>query len=178
MRWFYQAMGMGAWPVMWFHVSWCTKAMRVSLLRQNNGRSNTTWFSWRIWWWSEVWNNGCFVRLGRCGIVIWRLITTTRAVWLGCAPYCSALLFGAWHVDPIAICPTCRREEVQNSWMRASTEDYKTRLGFFCYARSIDTNPDEKAGRVFSRAAGRGVWHSLFEATRQEGKQANKGWEI
>ena len=26
------------------------------------------------WWRTEVWNNGCFVRLGRCGIVIWRLI--------------------------------------------------------------------------------------------------------
>ena len=26
------------------------------------------------WWRTKVWNNGCFVRLGRCGIVIWRLI--------------------------------------------------------------------------------------------------------
>ena len=26
------------------------------------------------WCQTEVWNNGCFVRLGRCGIVIWRLI--------------------------------------------------------------------------------------------------------
>ena len=74
MRWFYRAMGGGAWPVMRSHVSWCTKAMHVSLLRQNNGRSNTTWFSWRRWWRSEVWNNGCFVRLGRCGIAIWCLI--------------------------------------------------------------------------------------------------------
>ena len=129
MRWFYRAIGGGAWPMMRSHVSWCTKAMRVSLLRQNNGRSNTTWFSWRRWWRREVWNNGCFVRLGRCGIVIWRLIAHYY-YWAGTSgvrpPYCSALLFGAWHVDPVAICPTCQRQEVQNSWKGASTEEYTT----------------------------------------------------
>ena len=160
----------GAWPVMRSHVPWCAKAMRVSLLRQNNGRSNTTWFSWRRWWRSEVWNNGCFVHLGRCGIVIWRLIAHYY-YWGGTTgvrpPCCSALLFGVWHVDPVAICPTCRREEVHNSWKRTTTEEYKTRLCFFCFERSIDTNPDwKRRGRVFSCAASRRVWHSVFEATR------------
>ena len=81
------------------------------------------------WWRTEVWNNGCFVRLGRCGIVIWRLIAHYY-YWAGTSgvrpPCCSALLFGAWHVDPVAICPTCRRQEVQNSWKGASTEEYTT----------------------------------------------------
>ena len=94
------------------------------------------------WWRTEVWNNGCFVRLGRCGIVIWRLIAHYY-YWAGTSgvrpPCCSALLFGAWHVDPVAICPTCRREDVYNSWKQASTEEYKTWLGFCCFARSIDT---------------------------------------
>ena len=75
----------------------------------------------------EVWNNGCFVCLGRCGIVIWRLIAHYY-YWAGtsgvCPPYCSALLFGAWDIDPVAICPTCRRQEVHNSWKGASTEEY------------------------------------------------------
>ena len=81
------------------------------------------------WWRTEVWNNGCFVRLGKCGIVIWRLIAHYY-YWAGTSgvrpPCCSALLFGAWHVDPVAICPTCRRQEVQNSWKGASTEEYTT----------------------------------------------------
>ena len=81
------------------------------------------------WCRTEVWNNGCFVRLGRCGIVIWRLIAHYY-YWAGTSgvrpPCCSALLFGAWHVDPVAICPTCRRQEVQNSWKGASTEEYTT----------------------------------------------------
>ena len=81
------------------------------------------------WWRTEVWNNGCFVRLGRCGIVIWRLIAHYY-YWAGMSgvrpPCCSALLFGAWHVDPVAIYPTCRRQEVQNSWKGASTEEYTT----------------------------------------------------
>ena len=67
------------------------------------------------WWRTEVWNNGWFVRLRRCGIVIWRLIAHYY-YWAGTSgvrsPYCSALLFGAWHVDLVAICPTCRRHEV------------------------------------------------------------------
>ena len=98
------------------------------------------------WWRTEVWNNGCFVHLGRCDIVIWRRIAHYYYYWGGTTgvrpPCCSSLLFGAWHVDPAAICPTCRREEVQNSWKRALTEEYKTRLGFCCFVRSIDTNPD------------------------------------
>ena len=57
------------------------------------------------WWRTEVWNNGCFVRLGRCGIVIWRLIAHYY-YWAGTSgvrpPCCSALLFGAWHVVPVA----------------------------------------------------------------------------
>ena len=81
------------------------------------------------WWLTEVWNNGCFIRLGRCGIVIWRLVAHYK-YWAGtrgvCPPYCSTLLFGAWHVNPVAICPTCRQQEVQNSWKGASTEEYTT----------------------------------------------------
>ena len=57
------------------------------------------------WCRTEVWNNGCFVRLGRCGIVIWRLIAHYYN-WAGMSgvrpPCCSALLFGASHVDPVA----------------------------------------------------------------------------
>ena len=79
------------------------------------------------WWRTKVWNNGCFVRLGRCGIVIWRLIAHYY-YWAATSgvrpPYCSALLFGAWHVDTVAICPTCRQQEVQNSCKGASTEEY------------------------------------------------------
>ena len=63
----YRAIGGGAWHVMRSHVSWCTKAMRVSLLRQKQ--------------YYVVWDDGepkCeimgFIHLGRCGIVIWRLI--------------------------------------------------------------------------------------------------------
>ena len=132
MRWFYRAMGGGAWPVMRSHVSWCTKAMRVSLLRQNNGRSNTTWFSWRRWWRSEVWNNGSFIRLGRCGIVIWRLIAhyyywgNTTGVRPPAVLHCylvhdtSTQLLYLPHVGE-------RKYRIHES---ESTEEYKTRLGF------------------------------------------------
>ena len=47
------------------------------------------------WCRTEVWNNGCFVRLGRCGIVIWRLIAHYYywAVRLGCIPllFCTVI---------------------------------------------------------------------------------------
>ena len=103
------------------------------------------------WWRTEVWNNGCFVRLGRCGIVIWRLIAHYY-YWAGTSgvrpPCCSALLFGAWHVDPVAICPTCRRQEVQNSWKRASTEEYKTRLGFLLLRAIHRYKPGLKKARA------------------------------
>ena len=36
------------------------------------------------------------------------------------------------------------------------------------------TRTKKRRGRVFSRVAGMGVWDSLFEATRQEGKQVKK----
>ena len=121
MRWFYWAMGGGAWPVMRSHVSWCTKAMRVSLLRQKQ--------------YYVVWDDGepkCEIMVASSvweGAALWfdvlLLITTTGAVWLGCVPP-VVLLFGAWHVDPVAICPTCRRQEVHNSWKGASTEEYTT----------------------------------------------------
>ena len=40
------------------------------------------------WCRTEVWNNGCFIRLGRCDIVIWRLIahSNTGPVRVGCVP--------------------------------------------------------------------------------------------
>ena len=174
MRWFYRAIGGGAWPVMRSHVSWCTKAMHVSLLTQNNGRRNTTWFSWRRWWRSDVWNNGCFVLPGRCGIVIWRLIA--HYYYLGGTtgvrpPCCSALLFGAWHVDPVAICPTCRWQEVQNSWKRASTVEYKTRLGFLLL-RAIHRY---KPGLIKGRAGlfPRGRQGSFIVCSRQGGRKGN-----
>ena len=122
MRWFYRAIGGGAWPVMRSHVSWCTKAMRVSLLRQKQ--------------YYVVWDDGepkCEIMVASSvweGAALWfdvsLLITTTGPVRVGCVPCCSALLFGAWHVDPVAICPTCRRQEVHNSWKGASTEEYTT----------------------------------------------------
>ena len=122
MRWFYRAIGGGAWPVMRSHVSWCTKAMRVSLLRQKQ--------------YYVVWDDGepkCEIMVASSvweGAALWfdvsLLITTTRPIRVGCTPCCSALLFGAWHVKPVAMCPTCRRQEVQNSWKGASTEEYTT----------------------------------------------------
>ena len=133
------------------------------------------------WWQIEVWNNGCFVRLGRCDIVIWRLIAHYYYYWGGTTgvrpPCCSALLFGAWHIDPVAICPTCRRQEVQNSWKRASTEEYKTRLGFLLLRAIHRYKPGLKKGEGGSFTVRQaGEFHSMFEARRQEGKQANKGW--
>ena len=83
------------------------------------------------WWRTKVWNNACFVCLGRCGIVIWRVIAHYY-YWggtTGVRPPCySALLFGAWHVDLVAICPTCRWQEVHKSWKEASTEEYTTKF--------------------------------------------------
>ena len=120
MRWFYRAIGGGAWPVMRSHVSWCTKAMRMSLLRQKQ--------------YYVVWDDGepkCEIMVASSvweGAALWfdvsLLITTTGPVRVGCVPCCFALLFGAWHVDPVAICPTCQRQEVHNSWKGVSTKEY------------------------------------------------------
>ena len=128
------------------------------------------------WWRTEVWNNGCFVRLGRCGIVIWRLIAHYY-YWAGTSgvrpPCCSALLFGAWHVDPVAICPTCRREEVQNSWKRASTEEYKTRLGFLLLRAIHRYKPGLKKGEGGSFPA-RQAGEFGIVCSRQGGRKGNK----
>ena len=98
------------------------------------------------WWRTEVWNNGFFVRLGRCGIVIWRLIAHYYYYWGGTTgvrpPCCSTLLFGAWHVDPVAICPTCRRRKYRIHESERRRRSTRHGLGFCCFARSIDTNPD------------------------------------
>ena len=89
MRWFYRAIGGGAWPVMRSHVSWCTKAMRVSLLRQKQ--------------YYVVWDDGepkCEIMVASSvweGAALWfdvsLLITTTGAVRLGCVPllFCTVI---------------------------------------------------------------------------------------
>ena len=167
MRWFYRAVGGGAWPVMRSHVSWCTKAMHVSLEAILRGLR---------WWRTEVWNNGCFVRLKRCNIVIWRLIAHYY-YWAGTSgvrpPCCSALLFGAWHVDPVAICPTCWRQEVHNSWKRASTEEYKTRLGFLLLRAIHRYKPGLKKGEGGSCPARQAGEFSIV-CSRQGGRKGNK----
>ena len=152
MRWFYRAIGRGAWPVMRSHVSWCTKAMRVSLLRQNNGRSNTTWFSWRRWWRSEVWNNGCFVHLGRCGIVIWRLIAHYYYYWggtTGVRPpavlHCYLVLDTSTRLLYVPHVSDRKYRIHESEHRRRST---RHSLGFCYFTRSIDTNSDWKKVRA------------------------------
>ena len=162
MRWFYRAIGGGAWPVMRSHVSWCTKAMRVSLLRQDNGRSNTTWFSWRRWWRSEVWNNGCFVRLGRCCIVIWRLIAHYYYYW-GCTTGASPLLFCTviWCLTRrpgcyMSLMSATGSTEFMKASVDGGVQDTAWVFSAWCDP-SIQTRTKKRRGRVFSRAAGRGV---------------------
>ena len=89
MRWFYRAIGEGAWPVMQSHVSWCTKAMRVSLLRQKQ--------------YYVVWDDGkpkCEIMVASSvweGATLWfdvsLLITTPGAVRVGCVPllFCTVI---------------------------------------------------------------------------------------
>ena len=82
MRWLYRAIGGGAWPVMRSHVSWCTKAMRVSLLRQKK--------------YYMVWDDGepkCEIMVASSvweGAELWfdvsLLITTIGSVQVGCVP--------------------------------------------------------------------------------------------
>ena len=128
------------------------------------------------WWRTEVWNNGCFVCLGRCGIVIWRLIAHYY-YWGGTTgvlpPCCSALLFGAWHVDPVAICPTCWQQEVHNSWKRASTEEYKTRLGFLLLRVIHRYKPGLKKGEGGSFPT-RHAREFGIVCSRQGGRKGNK----
>ena len=90
MRRFYRAIGWGAWPVMRSHVSWCTKAMRVSLLRQKQ--------------YYVVWDDGepkCEIMVASSvweGAALWfdvslLITTTTGAVRLGCIPllFCTVI---------------------------------------------------------------------------------------
>ena len=97
------------------------------------------------WCRTKVGNNGCFVRLGRCGIVIWCLIAHYY-YWGGTSgvrpPCCSALLFGAWHIDPVAICPHVgdRKYRIHESERRRRSTRHD--FGFCCFAWSIDTNQD------------------------------------
>ena len=126
MRWFYRAIGGGAWPVMQSHVSWCSKEMRVSLLRQKQ--------------YYVVWDDGepkCEIMVASSvweGAALWfdvsLLITTTGPVRVGCVPpavlHCylvldtSTRLLYVPHVGD-------RKYRIHE---RASTEEYKTRLGF------------------------------------------------
>ena len=174
MRWFYRAIGGGAWPVMRSHVSWCTKAMRVSLLRQKQ--------------YYVVWDDGepkCEIMVASSvweGAALWfdvsLLITTTGPVRVGCVPllFCTVI----WCLTRR---PGCYMSHMSatgiTEFMKASVDGgVQDTAWVFAASRdpSIQTRTKKRRGRVFSRAAGRGVWHSLFEARRQEGKQANKGW--
>ena len=98
------------------------------------------------WWRTEVWNNGCFVRLGRCGIVIWRLIAHYYYYWGGTTGvhppailHCylvldtSTRLLYVPHVGD-------RKYIIHESERRRRSTRHG--LGFCCFARSIDTNPD------------------------------------
>ena len=79
----------GAWPVMRSHVSWCTKAMCVSLLRQKQ--------------YYVVWDDGerkCEIMVASSvweGAALWfdvsLLITTTGPVRVGCVPllFCTVI---------------------------------------------------------------------------------------
>ena len=168
-------MGGGAWHVMWSHVSWCNKAMRVSLLRQNNCRSNTTWSSWRRWWRSKVWNNGCFVRLGRCGIVIWRLIAHYY-YWGGTTRVCPPTVLHCYLVHDTStwllyVPHACERKyRIHESEHRRRSTRHG--LGFCCFAWSIDTNPLKKGegGSFPARQAG----EFGIVCARQRGRKGNK----
>ena len=175
MRWFYRAISGGAWPVMWSHVSWCTKAMRVSLLRQKQ--------------YYVVWDDGepkCEIMVASSvwgGAALWfdvsLLITTTiGAVRLGCVP--PAVLHCYLVLD------TSTGSYMSHMSATGSTEFMKASVDggvqdtAWVFAASRDTSiqswTKKRRGRVFSHAVGRGVWHSLFAGRQQEGKQANKGW--
>jgi len=101
------------------------------------------------------------------------LITTTRRYDWGASPCCSSLLFGAWHVDLVAIFPTCQWEEVHNSWKRASTEEYKTRLGFLLLRAIHRYKPGLKKGEGGSFPA-RQAGEFGIVCSRQGGRKGNK----
>ena len=97
------------------------------------------------WWRTEVWNNGCFVHLGRCGIVIWRLIAYYY-YWAGTSGVCpptvlhcylvldtSTWLLYVPHISDMKY----KIHESEHQWRST-----RHGLGFCCFARSIDTNPD------------------------------------
>ena len=174
MRWFYRAIGGGAWPVMRSHVSWCTKAMRVSLLRQKQ--------------YYVVWDDGepkCEIMVASSvweGAALWfdvsLLITTTGPVRVGCVPllFCTVI----WCLTRRPGCYMSHMSATGSTEFMKASVDGGVQDTAWVFAASRDTSiqswTKKRRGRVFSRAAGRGVWHSLFEARRQEGKQANKGW--
>ena len=82
------------------------------------------------WWRTEVWNNGCFVRLGKCGIVIWCLISHYY-YWAGTSGVRPPAVLHCYLVLDTStwlLYVPCRRQEVQNSWKGASTEDYTTKF--------------------------------------------------
>ena len=144
MRWFYRAMGGGAWPVMRSHVSWCTKAMRVSLLRQKQ--------------YYVVWDDGkpkCEIMVASSvweGATLWfdvsLLITTTRAVRLGCVPllfytfiWCIARGTRRWrsHMSAkgvlLSVSPLCVRTDP--AWVATPTRQVQPTT-WFCSL----VNPD------------------------------------
>ena len=97
------------------------------------------------WWRTEVWNNGCFVRLGRCGIVIWRLIAHYY-YWAGTSGVCPPAVLHCYLVldtsTRLLYVPHAgdRKYIIHESehWRRCTRHG----LGFCCFVWSIDANPD------------------------------------
>ena len=124
MRWFYRAIGGGAWPVMRSHVSWCTKAMRVSLLRQKQN-------------YYMVWDDGepkCEIMVASSvweGAALWfdvsLLITNTGPVRVGCVPllFCTVIACltrrpGCTWDDPHILCQNKQHPDQCISLFRAT----------------------------------------------------------
>ena len=124
------------------------------------------------WCRTEVWNNGCFVRLGRCGIVIWRLIAHYYYYYWGGTTGVRPPAFLHYYLvldtsTRLLYVPHVgdRKYIIHESERRRRS----TRHGLvFAASRdpSIQTRTKKRRGRVFSCVVGRGVWHSLFEARR------------
>ena len=135
MRWFYRAIGGGAWPVMRSHVSWCTKAMRVSLLRQKQ--------------YYVVWDDGepkCEIMVASSvweGVALWfvvsLLITTTGPVRVGCVPpavlHCYLVLDTSTRL--LYVPHVGKRKYIihESERRRRST---RHGLGFFCFVFPFD----------------------------------------
>ena len=132
------------------------------------------------WWRTKVWNNGCFVHLGRCSIVIWRLIAPyyywagTSGVRPPAVLHCYLVLDTSTRFLYVPHVSDRKYKIHESERRRRSTRHVLV----FVASRdpSIQTQTKKRRGRVFPRMVGKGFWHSLFEARRHEGEKANKGW--